>query len=119
MDVIAGSHEIPGANLLSLLIVDDERAVREGCREAAQSAGFNTFIADTAEHAYKVLDSQNVDIVLLDLKLPGASGLEALSTIKGRRPNAVVIIITGYATVPSAVQAMRMGAFDYISKPFT
>ncbi len=119
MDVVAGSREIPGANLLSLLIVDDERAVREGCREAAQSAGFNTFVAASAEHAYKVLDNQNVDIVLLDLKLPGASGLEALRAIKGRRPNAVVIIITGYATVSSAVQAMKMGAFDYISKPFT
>ncbi len=119
MDVLAGSREIPGANLLSLLIVDDERAVREGCREAAQNAGFNTFVADSAEHAYKVLDNQNVDIVLLDLKLPGASGLEALRAIKGRRPNAVVIIITGYATVSSAVQAMKMGAFDYISKPFT
>ncbi len=119
MDAIAGSHEIPGANLLNLLIVDDERAVREGCREAAQLAGFNTFVADSAEHAYKVLDNQNVDIVLLDLKLPGASGLEALRAMKGRRPNAVVIIITGYATVSSAVQAMKIGAFDYISKPFT
>ena len=119
MDVLSGPREIPGANLLNLLVVDDERAVREGCRDAAQTAGFNTFVADSAEHAYKVLDTQNVDIVLLDLKLPGAGGLEALRTIKSRRPNAVVIIITGYATVSSAVQAMKMGAFDYISKPFT
>ena len=119
MDVLTGPREIPGANLLNLLVVDDERAVREGCRDAAQSAGFNTFVADSAEHAYKVLDTQNIDIVLLDLKLPGASGLEALRTVKSRRPNAVVVIITGYATVSSAVQAMKMGAFDYISKPFT
>ncbi|HEX9120732.1 MAG TPA: sigma-54 dependent transcriptional regulator [Terriglobales bacterium] len=119
MDVLAGPREIPGANLLNLLVVDDERAVREGCRDAAQAAGFNTFVADSAEHAYKVLDTQNIDIVLLDLKLPGASGLEALRTVKSRRPNAVVVIITGYATVSSAVQAMKMGAFDYISKPFT
>jgi DNA-binding NtrC family response regulator len=114
-----GTREIPGANLLNLLVVDDERAIREGCREAAQQAGFNVFAADSAEHAYKVLDSQAIDIVLLDLKLPGASGLEALRVIKGRRPNAVVVIITGFATVPSAVQAMKMGAFEYISKPFT
>ena len=119
MDVLTGPREIPGANLLNLLVVDDERAVREGCRDAAQSAGFNTFVADSAEHAYKVLDTQAIDIVLLDLKLPGASGLEALRTMKSRRPNAVVVIITGYATVSSAVQAMKMGAFDYISKPFT
>jgi len=119
VEMTAGTREIPGANLLNLLIIDDERAVREGCREAAQLAGFNSFVADSAEHAYKVLDAQNVDIVLLDLKLPGASGLEALRAIKSRRPNAVVIIITGYATVSSAVQAMKTGAFDYISKPFT
>jgi DNA-binding NtrC family response regulator len=119
MDVLTGPREIPGANLLNLLVVDDERAVREGCRDAAQSAGFNTFVADSAEHAYKVLDTQNIDIVLLDLRLPGASGLEALRTVKSRRPNAVVLIITGFATVSSAVQAMKMGAFDYISKPFT
>ncbi len=119
MDVLTGTREIPGANLLNLLVVDDERAVREGCRDAAQTAGFNTFVADSAEHAYKVLDTQNIDIVLLDLKLPGASGLEALRTVKSRRPNSVVVIITGYATVSSAVQAMKMGAFDYISKPFT
>ncbi len=119
MDIVTGAREIPGANLLNLLVVDDERAVREGCKEAAQTAGFNTYVADSAEHAYKTLESQNVDIVLLDVKLPGASGLEALRTIKSRRPNAVVIVITGYATVSSAVQAMKMGAFDFISKPFS
>ena len=119
MDVLAGPREIPGSNLLNLLVVDDERAVREGCRDAAQTAGFNTFVADSAEHAYKVLDTQNIDIVFLDLKLPGAGGLEALRMIKSRRPNAVIIIITGYATVSSAVQAMKLGAFDYISKPFS
>jgi DNA-binding NtrC family response regulator len=118
-DIATDTRQIPGANLLNLLIVDDERAVREACREAAQGAGFNTFTADSAEHAYKILDQSNVDIVLLDLKLPGASGLEALRAIRTRRPNAVVIIVTGYATVPSAVQAMRQGAFDYISKPFS
>ena len=118
-DIATDTRQIPGANLLNLLIVDDERAVREACREAAQSAGFNTFNADSAEHAYKILDQSNVDIVLLDLKLPGASGLEALRAIRTRRPNAVVIIVTGYASVPSAVQAMRQGAFDYISKPFS
>ncbi len=114
-----GSREIAGAGLLNLLVVDVERAVRDGCREAAQLAGFVTHAADTAEHAYKVLDSHAIDIVLLDLKLPGASGLEALHEIKRRRPDAVVIIITGYASVQSAVQAMKLGAYDYITKPFS
>src|SRR5574340_1041973 len=71
-DIATDTRQIPGANLLNLLIVDDERAVREACREAAQGAGFNTFTADSAEQAYKIPDQSNVDIVLLDLKLPGA-----------------------------------------------
>ncbi len=118
-DTTLGTREITGAGLLNLLVVDDERAVREGCREAAQLAGFTTFVADNAEHAYKVLDNHSIDIVLLDLKLPGASGLEALHEIKRRRPDALVIIITGYATVQSAVQAMKFGAYEYITKPFS
>ncbi len=106
------------ANLLNLLIVDDERTIREGCREVAQSIGFNTFTADSADHAYRILDSQGIDVVLLDLRLPGTGGLEVLRETKRRRPETIVIVITGYATVQSAVQAMKNGAFDYVTKPF-
>ncbi|HET9695348.1 MAG TPA: sigma-54 dependent transcriptional regulator [Terriglobales bacterium] len=112
-------RQIAGAELLSLLVIDDEKAVRESCRDAAQINGFNTLIAESAEQAYKILDSQTIDIVLLDLRLPGASGLEALREVRKRRPDAIIIVITGYATVASAVQAMKQGAFDYITKPFT
>jgi DNA-binding NtrC family response regulator len=111
--------QIEGANFLNLMIVDDERAVREVCREVAQSLGFNPVVADSAEHAYRQLDSQGIDVVLLDLKLPGAGGLEALRQIKERRPDAVVIVVTGYGTVHSAVQAMKNGAYDYMTKPFS
>ena len=111
--------QIEGANFLNLLIVDDERAIREACREVAQSLGFNTFAADSAEHAYRLLDSQGIDAVLLDLRLPGAGGLEALSQIKSRRPDAVIVVVTGYGTVQSAVQAMKNGAYDYVTKPFS
>lgn len=113
---IHSGRQAPVANLL---VVDDERAIREGCREAAQSIGFNAFSAESAESAYKLLELQNIDVVLLDLKLPGAGGLEALRQIKSRRPDATVIIITGYASVHSAVQAMKLGAYDYITKPFS
>ena len=111
--------QIQPANFLNLLIVDDERSIREACREVAQSLGFNTFIADSAEHAFRVLEMQAVDGVLLDLRLPGAGGLEALRRIKERRPEAVVVVITGYGTVQSAVQAMKNGAYDYVTKPFS
>ena len=111
--------ETARADLLNLLVVDDERSVRDGCREVAQSLGFSTFVAEKAEHAYRVLEAQNIDVVLLDMRLPGgASGLEMLQQIKSRKPDAEVIVITGYGTVQSAVHAMKLGAYDYVSKPF-
>jgi two-component system response regulator HydG len=103
----------------NVLIVDDERSVREACREVAASSGFNAYVAENADQAYAALDTYSIDAVLLDLKLPGASGLEVLRVIRHRRPGAVVVVVTGYATVQSSVVAMKAGAFDYITKPFT
>ena len=111
--------QVEAANFLNLLIVDDERAIREVCREVAQSLGFNAAVADSAEHAYRMLDTQSIDVVLLDLKLPGAGGLEALHQIGKRKPDAVIVVVTGYGTVQSAVQAMKNGAYDYVTKPFS
>src|SRR6266704_64618 len=116
---MTATPQIQPANFLNLLIVDDERSIREACREVAQSLGFNAQIADSAEHAYRLLDTQSFDAVLLDLRLPGAGGLDALRRIKERRPEAVVIVVTGYGTVQSAVQAMKNGAYDYVTKPFS
>ena len=111
--------QIEGANFLNLIIIDDERAIREVCKEVAQSMGLNTCVADSAEHGYRMLETQSIDAVLLDLKLPGAGGLEALHQIKARRPDAVIVVVTGYGTVQSAVQAMKNGAYDYMTKPFS
>jgi DNA-binding NtrC family response regulator len=111
--------QLQPANFLNLLIVDDERQIREACREVAQSLGFSTVVADSAEHAYRLLDSQNIDVALLDLRLPGAGGLDALRRIKERRPEAIIVVVTGYGTVQSAVQAMKHGAYDYVTKPFS
>jgi len=117
-DPIAVTEPTSETNLLNLLIVDDERSMRESCREVAHSLGFNTRAADSPEHAYHALDANPVDVVLLDLRLPGTSGLEVLREIKRRRPETLVIVMTGFATVQSAVQAMKLGAYDYITKPF-
>jgi len=106
-------------NFLNLVIVDDERAIREACREVARAVGFNALVADSAEHAYRLIESQAVDVILLDLKLPGTGGLEALTRIKQCRPDVEVIVVTGFATVQSAVQAMKKGAYDYVTKPFS
>jgi DNA-binding NtrC family response regulator len=111
--------QVEPANFLNILIVDDERSIREACREVAQSLGFTAYVADSAEHAHRLLETQNFDAVLLDLRLPGAGGLEAMRRIKERRPEAVVVVVTGYGTVQSAVQAMKNGAYDYVTKPFS
>ena len=111
--------QIEPANFLNLLIVDDERAIREACREVAISLGYSAYMADSAEQAFRALDAQNFDAVLLDLRLPGGGGLDALRRIKERRPEAVVVVVTGFGTVQSAVQAMKNGAYDYVTKPFS
>ena len=111
-----GTAQIASANFLNLLIVDDERSIREVCREVGQVLGFNTFVAESAENAYREMDIRPIDIVLLDLRLPGAGGMEAFQQIRTRRPEALVIVITGFATVQSAVNAMKEGAHDYVTK---
>src|SRR5579864_5897898 len=116
---LVSTPQLQPANFLNLLIVDDEGAIREACREVALSLGYTAHMADSAEHAYRMLETQSCDAVLLDLRLPGAGGLDALRRIKERRPEAVVIVVTGYGTVQSAVQAMKHGAYDYVTKPFS
>jgi DNA-binding NtrC family response regulator len=113
------TSQLERANFLNLVIIDDERSIRDACREVAQSLGFCAFVADSAEHAYRIIETHSADVVLLDLKLPGRDGLDALQEIKSRRPDAVVVVVTGYATVQSAVQAMKSGAYDYVTKPFS
>jgi DNA-binding NtrC family response regulator len=119
LSVITSAPQIQPANFLNLLIVDDERSIREACRDVAQSLGFNAFVADSVEHGFRLLEVQSVDAVLLDLRLPGAGGLEAMRRVKERRPEAIVIVVTGYGTVQTAVQAMKNGAYDYVTKPFS
>src|ERR1022692_1760170 len=118
VETVAVSEPSCETNGLNLLIVDDERSMRESCREVAHSLGLNSRVADTPEHVYQVLETSSTDVVLLDLRLPGNSGLEVLREIKQRRPDTLVIVMTGFATVQSAVQAMKLGAYDYVAKPF-
>ncbi len=123
--VIAPSTFVPAnpplsesPTLLNLLIVDDDRFVREACREAATALGYRTSTSESAAQALRLIDSQTIDVVLLDLKMPDAGGLDLLREIKHRRPDIVVIVISGNATVQSAVQALKNGAYDYVTKPF-
>jgi DNA-binding NtrC family response regulator len=117
--VLSRPPQIEGANFLNLLIVDEDRAVRDACRAVAQTLGFDPQVAESAELAYRVLDNRGADVILLDLKLPGAGGLETLHTLRKKSPEALVIVVTGYGTIQSAVQAMKDGAYDYVTKPFS
>src|SRR5205823_466639 len=78
-----------------------------------------TSAAESAEQALRAIDSHGIDVILLDLKLPGRGGVEVLRQIKNRRPDIEVVVVTGHGTVHSAVQAMKAGAYDYVTKPFS
>jgi two-component system sensor histidine kinase/response regulator len=104
---------------VSVLVIDDERGIREGCRRALTPLGYQVDVADTGATGLRKLREAPFQLVLLDLMMPGMSGMEALTRIHEIDPNIVVIIITGYATVEAAVQTIKRGAYDFISKPFT
>ncbi len=104
---------------IDILVIDDEAVIRDGCIKILTKEGWSV---DTAENGHEGLEkvrSENFDIILLDLMMPGMSGLDVLSEVKNVSPNIYIIVITGYATIDTAVEAMKKGAFDYISKPFT
>jgi DNA-binding NtrC family response regulator len=103
---------------MNILIVDDEPTIREACGEVAQLTGMHPTMVATAEDAFEVLESSSVDIVLTDLMLPHTSGLELLKRVHDMHPNMPVIVLTQYGTIDSAVAATRMGAIDYVTKPF-
>jgi len=115
----AGFHALPaGTPVLRLLVVDDNAPLRKVCCEIAVGMGFATESAGTVAEALEAMRRQPVDMLLLDLKLPGGSGLELLSEVRTLYPRTGVVVMTAFATVASAVEAMRIGAGDYLTKPF-
>jgi two-component system response regulator HydG len=103
---------------VTVLVVDDEATARSLCSEIAQEAGLRTRTAATTEQALEQLEIYPVDIVLTDLKVPELGGLELLRRIRAGYPQAAVIVLTQYGTIESAVEATRLGAVDYVTKPF-
>lgn len=104
---------------LQILIVDDDAAVRKACAEIARSLGFQVELADSVSAARACLTRGQIDLLLLDIRLPEGSGLPLLEEVRVTHPETVVVVMTAYATVSSAVEAMRVGASDYLTKPFT
>lgn len=103
---------------MNILIVDDEQIVRDMCAEVAEESGMKATAVGTAEEAFEILERAAVDIVLTDLKLPGTSGLELIQRVHNHYPQVVVVVLTQYGTIDSAVEATRLGAVDYVTKPF-
>jgi two-component system response regulator HydG len=103
----------------NILVVDDEETMRDSCRQALSRNENRVKVAEDGVTALAMLEKESFDLVILDLKMPGLSGMEVLKQIKAGDPEAVVIVITGYPTVDSAVEAMKTGAYDFVPKPFT
>ena len=101
-----------------ILIIDDEEIVRMSCERALQVEGFQTGVAPSGREGLGLLEKEPYDLVLLDLKMPDMDGMEVLGKIRSSWPHIKVIMISGYSTVDTAVQALRSGAVNFIQKPF-
>ncbi|HUO35912.1 MAG TPA: sigma-54 dependent transcriptional regulator [Candidatus Acidoferrum sp.] len=102
----------------TVLIVDDEDSTRDLCREVVEESGSRTRTASTTEKALEILERFPVDVVITDLRVPEMGGIELLKRIRETYPQTAVIVLTQYGTIESAVEATRMGAADYVTKPF-
>ena len=102
-----------------ILVIDDEDIVRLSCSRTLVPEGYELKMAKNGPEGLQMLEEHTFDLVLTDLKMPNMDGIEVLSKIKEKWPLTDVVIVTGYQTVETAVKAIKLGAFDYIEKPFT
>ena len=102
-----------------ILVIDDEESMRDSCSQLLEKDGFLTGTAEDGSVGLEKIKEAKPDLVLIDLKMPGISGMEVLEKIKEIDPNIIPVVITGYSTVESAVEAMKKGAYDFLPKPFT
>ena len=104
---------------IRVLIVDDQEMVRDLCRQVVESLRYQAFLADSGSAALELLEAHPIDIVITDLKMVGMSGVELLDRVKAQNPRVELVMMTAYGSIPSAVLAMKLGASDYIVKPFS
>jgi DNA-binding NtrC family response regulator len=103
----------------NILVIDDEPIVLDSCRKILRQEGFEVKGAMNGREGLKKIEEDKYDAVLVDWKLPEIDGMEVLRIIKKNHPDVIVVMITGYPSVESAVKAMKLGVSDYVSKPFT
>jgi PAS domain S-box-containing protein len=101
------------------MVVDDEKRIRDVCLKMLSGEGHEVAVVESAEAGLRMIENRHFDIILLDLMMPGISGIDALGKIRAAHPDTVVIVITGYATLEHSIEAMKEGAFDFLSKPFS
>jgi DNA-binding NtrC family response regulator len=101
-----------------VVVVDDDEAIRDSCTQTLERSGYRVATATDSFSALKAIRLQLPDLVILDLKMPGVDGTELLRKITAEHPGLDVVVITGYSSVGSAVECMRLGAYDYLPKPF-
>ncbi|MFZ2634229.1 MAG: response regulator [Desulfosalsimonadaceae bacterium] len=103
---------------INLLLVDDEKSFVEIISQRLGKLGFNVTCAFNGQDALDLIaNDESIDVIIMDISMPGMDGIKALSKIKNKRPLIEIIMLTGHASVPSAVTAMKIGAFDYVIKP--
>ena len=102
----------------TILVVDDEKNYTLVMAALLSDEGFNTLTAESGASALTYIENEELDLVLTDMTMPGMDGIELLSRVKEARPEIPVVMMTAFGTVEKAVEAMKKGAFDYITKPF-
>jgi two-component system, OmpR family, response regulator CpxR len=116
---ISVSDDLPRGDFMSIkvLLVDDERDFVEPLSERLQTRGFTTGLAFNGDEAIGLVEKDDWDVVILDVLMPGKDGTDTLREIKKIKPLIEVIMLTGHATVESAIEGMKLGAYDYLMKP--
>ncbi len=102
-----------------VVVIDDEESIREGCLQTLEGRGYRTAAAPDGSRGLRLVGKAKPHVILVDLRMPGMSGMEVLQRICELDPDGVSIVMTGYGSIPSAVEAMRNGAHDYLEKPLT
>src|SRR5689334_9043470 len=102
----------------TILVIDDERDIREMIAEALETEGYRIQQAETGARALEILSSQPVDLVLSDIQLPDMSGIDLAARIKAQQPELPVVMVTALAQADMAIEALKLGASDYVTKPF-
>src|SRR5215813_1676166 len=101
----------------TILLIEDERQLRENLQILLQSAGYQVTTAASGEEGIQQIREQPFDLVITDLVMPGVDGFQVMDYLRGHHPETVVVAMTGYVSTESAIQALRKGAYDYLSKP--